>query len=167
MKKYFTKSFYKERMKSWNKIGKMKSIAIFVISIFPIFFSGYNKNTELLNDSYLIISVLIFIFTTLFLPLITKFWSLVGIEIKKPNWNENPISFNFSKGLNFFQFCGYWFTTSGILKAVFFGIFYQKLDSEGVILFVYGISILLGIKLSIKWLNKGGKKTKKTVANTV
>ena len=154
-------------MKSWNKIGKMKSIAIFVISIFPLFFSGYNKNTELLNESYLIISVFIFIFATLFLPLITKFWSLVGIEIKKPNWNENPISFNFSKGLNFFQFCGYWFTTSGILKVIFSGIFYQKLDSEGVILFVYGISILLGIKLSIKWLNKGGKKTKKTVANTV
>ena len=154
-------------MKSWNKIGKMKSIAIFVISIFPLFFSGYNKNKELLDNSYLVISIMIFVFATLFLPLITKFWNLLGIEIKKPNWNENPISFNFSKGLNFFQFCGYWFTTSGFLKVLFVGIFYQKLDSEGVILFVYGISILFGIKLSIKWLNKGGKKTKKTVANTV
>ena len=167
IKKYLTKSFYNKRMKKWNKTGKIKSILIFVFSVFPLFFFDYNKNKEFLNDYYLMISVFIFLFITLFLPLVTKFWSLVGIEIKKPNWNESPISFGLSKGLNFFQFCGYWFITSGIIKLLFTGIFSQEIDSESIILFSYGIGALTGIKLSVKWLNLEGNKTKKTVANTV
>jgi len=154
-------------MNNWNTTARIKSILILVISLIPLFFISFNKNTEFVNNSYLGISAFVFIFTILFLPLITKFWSLFGIEFKKPNWNENPLSLNFSKSMNFFQFGGYWFITSGITKILFVGIFYQKFHGESFMIFVYGISLIIGIKLSLKWLNKGGKKKKKTVANTV
>lgn len=152
--KYLSISFYKKKINEWNKIGKLKSITVLIISIFPLLLFKYNENKEVLRESYLAFSILIFVFCSLFLPLMSKFWSLLGFEIKKPNWNENPISFNLSQGLNFFQFAGYWFITSGIFKFLFAGIFFQIIDPESVMLFVYGISILYGIKLSLKWLYK-------------
>jgi hypothetical protein len=167
IKKYFSKTFYKNKMESWNKIGKIKSFLILIFSLIPLFIMNVNENSELIDNYYLGISAGIFIFIILFLTLITKFWSLIGIEFKKPNWNENPLSLNFSKSLNFFQFWGICFFASGIIKFLFVGIFYQKLDSESVILFIYGISVLIGIKLSIEWLKLEGNKTQKTVANTV
>ena len=152
--KYFSIIFYRNMVDQWNKMGRIKSSIILISSLFPLFLFNLDNGAELINSSVLGISVIFFISIILFLTLVTKFWSLFGIEFKKPNWNESPISLNFSKSLNFFQFIGYWFITSGITKIIFIGVFYQILERESVLLFFYGISLLVGIKLSLKWLNK-------------
>ncbi len=134
------------------------------MNIIPLILFKVREDLDFLNNYEILgISVMIFIFVIFFLSFITKLWSWFGIEFEKPNWNENPLTLNSSKSLNFFQFMGFWFITSGISKILLIGIFYQKFDKESILLFVYGISVIIGIKMSLKLLNK----KKKTVANTV
>ena len=141
-------------MKNWNKIGKIKGLVIFILCVVSLSLLNFNGETESKNDFYIVIFILTFLFFVLFLPLITKFWSLFGFKFEKPNWNENPITFKFSKSLNFFQFIAFWFISSGFVNILVIGIFNQTFDGESANLFIGGISLLIGIKLSLKWLNK-------------
>jgi hypothetical protein len=152
-------------MKNWNKIGKIKSLVILVLCVLSLTLVDFSGKTEFKNDFIIGIVIMTFLFIVSFLPLITKFWSSFGFKFEKPNWNENPITFKFSKSLNFFQFMAFWFISSGFINTLFVGIFNQQFDGENANLFFAGISLLIGIKLSLKWLNKSGKE--KTVANTV
>ena len=135
-----------------------------VLSLTLVDFSG---KTEFKNDFFIGIAILTFLFIVIFLPLITKFWSLFGFKFEKPNWNENPVTFKFSKSLNFFQFMAFWFISSGLVNVLVVGVFNQRFDGESANLFVAGISLLIGIKLSLKWLNKSGNGKEKTVANNI
>ena len=152
-------------MKNWNKIGKIKSLVILILCILSLTLVDFSGKTEFKNDFYIGIIILIFLFFVSFLPLITKFLSLLGFKFEKPNWNENPITFKFSKSLNFFHFMAFWFISSGFINTLFVGIFNQQFDGESANLFFAGISLLIGIKLSLKWLNKSGNGKEKTVAN--
>ena len=154
-------------MKNWNKIGKIKSLVIFILCVLSLSLLNFNRETESKNDFHIVTIILTFLFFALFLPLISKFWSLFGFKFEKPNWNENPITFKFSKSLNFFQFIAYWCISSGIANVLIVGILNQRFDGENANLFVAGISLLIGIKLSLKWLNKYGNEKEKTVANNV
>ncbi|WP_242133002.1 hypothetical protein [Aestuariivivens marinum] len=154
-------------MKNWNKIGKIKSLVILILCVLSLILVDFNGKAESKNDFYIGIIILTFLFIVLFLPLITKFWSLLGFKFEKPNWNENPITFKFSKSLNFFQFMAFWFISSGFINVLLIGIFSQKFDGESAHLFFAGISLLIGIKLSLKWLNKSRNGKEKTVANNV
>ena len=151
-------------MKNWNKIGIIKGLVILILCVISLSLQNFNGETELQNDIYIGIIILTFLFSVLFLPLITKFWSLFGFKFEKPNWNENPITFKFSKSLNFFQFIAFWFISSGFVNVLIIGILNQRFDGESANLFVAGISLLMGIKLSLKWLNKNGNEKEKTVA---
>ena len=113
-------------MRSWNKIGKIKSIIVLIMSIIPLCISNLSKSTELQNEFYLETSVIIIIFIHLFLPLVIKFWSLFGFTFQKPKWNEIPFSLNFSKSLNSFQFMGYWLISFGFIKILFVGLFFKN-----------------------------------------
>ena len=152
IKKCFTISHIK--IKNWNKIGKTKSSIILVFSLFSLTILNFNENRELKNEYYFGISILAIIFIILFFPIVTKFWNLLGIEIKKPNWNENPLTLNFSKSLTFHQFIAYFFIAKGIISVLYIGIFHQQFDGENAFIFIIGISIIIGIKLSVKWLKK-------------
>jgi hypothetical protein len=154
-------------MKNWNKTGKIKSILILVFSLLSLTIINSNENRELRNEFYVGISFLVLLFVIIFIPLVTKFWSLFGFDFKKPNWNENPLSLNFSKSLISHQFIAYLFITKGIITLLYVGIFYQQFDGESALLFIVGISSIIGIKLSVKWLKKSENKKEKTVANTV
>ncbi len=154
-------------MKNWNKIGKIKSLVIFILCVLSISLLNFNGESESKNDFHIVTIILTFLFFVIFLPLITKFWSLFGFKFEKPNWNENPITFKFSKSLNFFQFMAFWFISSGFINVLVVGVFNQTFDGESANLFVGGISLLIGIKLSLKWLNKSDTEKEKTVANTV
>ncbi|WP_339884406.1 hypothetical protein [Polaribacter vadi] len=142
------------KIESWNKIGKIKSYLILFFCLVELLLLNFKKNSELMNEHYLGISFVVFIFVILFLTVASKLLSLFGIKFLKPNWNENPISLNLSKSFNFFQFVGYWFTISGIINTLFVGIFYQEIEKESIMKFSYGIALLIGITLSLKWLNK-------------
>jgi hypothetical protein len=164
--KYFSLSYYKGEIKSWNKVGKIKSFLILLNSILTLITFKFSEDLDTFDNSELIITSFIgFIFGILFLIFITKLWSWFGFEFKKPNWNDNPISFNFSKSLNFFHFIGYCFVISEIIRIIYVGIFYQKFEKENIFIIFAGIGLIIGIKLSLKLLNKNGNK--KTVANTV
>ncbi len=154
-------------IKNWNKTGKIKSILIIVFSLLSLIIINFNENRELRNEFYMGISFLLFLFIIIFFPLVTKFWSLFGFDFKKPNWNENPLSLNFSKSLIFHQFIAYLFLTKGIITIIYVGIFHQQFDGFSALLIIAGISSIIGIKLSLKWLKKGRNKKTKTVANTV
>ena len=154
-------------MKNWNKIGKIKSLVILILCVLSLTLVDFSGKTEFKNDFFIGIVILTSLFIVIFLPLITKFWSLFGFKFEKPNWNENPVTFKFSKSLNFFQFIAFWFISSGLVNVLVVGVFNQSFDGESANLFVAGISLLIGIKLSLKWLNKSGNGKEKTVANTV
>jgi len=154
-------------MKNWNKTGIIKSILILILCILSLILLDFDEKMELYSGFYVVTIILTFLFIVLFFLLISKFWNLLGFKFEKPNWNENPISLKFSKSFNFFEFIAYWFITSGIINVVFVGIFNQQFDGESAHLFFAGISLLIGMKLSLKWLNKSGNKKEKTVANNV
>ncbi|ALJ03649.1 hypothetical protein APS56_00130 [Pseudalgibacter alginicilyticus] len=80
-------------MKNWNKIGKIKSLVIFILCVISISLLNLNGNAESKNDFYIEIIIVPFLFMVLGLPLITKFWNLMRFKFEKPNWNENPITF--------------------------------------------------------------------------
>tara|TARA_R110002074_G_scaffold310833_16_gene481688 strand:- start:1221 stop:1733 length:513 start_codon:yes stop_codon:yes gene_type:complete len=154
----------KIEMKHWNKTGKIKSIIILIfILLSSISIINFNENIELRNDFYIGISTFSSIIIILFIPLLTKFWSLFGIKFKEPNWNENPLSLNFSRNLILFQFIGYCFIFTGIIKVLFIVLFYQTFHGESVFIFSSGVSIIIGIKLSVKWMSKSYNKKKKSL----
>ena len=155
------------KMKNWNTIGKIKSLVILMLCIISLTLADFNNKMDSQNDFHIGIIILTFLFIVLFLPLITKFWSLLGFKFEKPNWNENPITFKFSKSLNFFQFMAFWFISSGFINALLVGIFNQQFDRESTNLFFSGIGLLVGIKVSLKWLSKSGNGKEKTLINNV
>ncbi len=136
-----------------------------ILCVLSLSLLSFNGETESKNDFHIVTIILTFLFFALFLPLISKFWSLFGFKFEKPNWNENPITFKFSKSFNFFQFIAFWWISSGLVNVIVVGVFNQTFDGESTNLFVGGISILIGIKLSLKWLNKSENGKEKTVAN--
>ncbi|WP_298782616.1 hypothetical protein [uncultured Polaribacter sp.] len=153
MNNYLSKSFYKEIFESWNNIGKIKSLIILIISIAPLILLKIGENMEILKFSEtLILSIMTFLFGIIFLIIITKLWNLFGIKFEKPKWNENIITLDFSKSLNFLYFFGVLSICSGIIQFIYIGIIYQKTDFNSIISIVFGISLLSGIKLSLKLL---------------
>ena len=164
--KYFSLSYYKNEIKSWNIIVKIKSFLILLNIILTLTTVKFTEDLDAFDNSELIIkSIIGFIFGIIFLIIITKLWSRHGFEFKKPNWNDNPLFFDFSKSLNFFHFIGYCFVISEIIRILYVGIFYQKFDEESIFIISGGIGLIIGIKLSLRLLNKNGNK--KTVANNV
>ena len=155
------------KMKNWNKIGIIKSLVIVILCVLSLTLLNFNGETESKNDFHIVTIILTFLFFALFLPLISKFWSLLGFEFEKPHWNENPITFKFSKSFNLFQFIAFWWISSGLVNVLVVGVFNQTFDGERANLFVGGISILIGIKISLIWLNKSENGKEKTVANNV
>ncbi|MCM4164803.1 MULTISPECIES: hypothetical protein [unclassified Arenibacter] len=153
-------------MKNWNNIGKIKSLVIFILCILSIIIKDFEKKSETNYDFYIGIIIVIFLFNILFFPLITKFWSLFGNAFDKPNWNENPITFKSSKSFNFFQFIAFWFMSAGLINVLLFGIINQQFDGENALLFFGGLSLFIGMKISVKWLNKGAKEKSKTLPLT-
>ena len=96
-------------MKDWNRIGKIKAIllALFCLPnlILPI---GANPQQGLF------VSILMpLIFGSVAIPLISKFnSSILGREIIKPKWNDNPLTLK--RPLTFFHFGAFFFLSIGL-----------------------------------------------------
>ena len=139
-------------MKNWNRTGKVKALIILMISLISLTVFDYDENIELRNDFYLGTRIITFLLALLFFPLVTKFWSLLGVKFKKPNWNKNPISLNFPNSLNLHYFIAFLIISSGFLKTIFIAIKFQELYGEGILFLVTGIGIIIGLRLSVAWL---------------
>lgn len=154
-------------MKNWNITGKIKSLVILILCILSVIIRDFDKKIELDTDFYTGLVIFNFLFIIISVPLITKIWSLFGNKFDKPSWNENPITFKPSKSFIFFQFMAFWFISAGSINLLLSGIILQQFDGENAHLLFGGLSLLIGIKLSLKWQNKGRSEKEKTVANTI
>ena len=132
-------------MNKWNKIGKFKSITILILSLINLIISE-----PIFNEFHLVILIIFFLFTSIFIILVTKIWNLFGLKFEKPNWNESSLSLNFSKIFNFFHFFAYLFIFSGLTNILFFAVFYLNFNFGDLDKIMYGLGIIIGIKISLK-----------------
>jgi len=133
-------------MKNWNKTGKIKAIVLGILALpnllMPIGATG--------PKGFMMILVPL-IFGAIAIPLIMKFNNAAsGQEIVKPTWNDNP--FVLKRPLSLFHFGSFFFLAVGISMLLGAGIRYQTLNSFGLIAVSFGLGILIGIWLTLKWV---------------
>ncbi len=132
-------------MNKWNKTGKIKAIILLVLALpnllMPIGATG---------ETGLIMMLMPLIFGSIAIPLIAKFNEAVfGREIVKPTWNDNPLTLK--RPLSFFHFSSFFFLIVGLSILLGTGIKFQTISSFGLTCFAFGIGILIGIGLTLKW----------------
>lgn len=136
-------------MKDWNKTGKIKAILLVVLSL-PNVIAPIGVNPQ---QGLLVAVLMPLIFGSIAIPLISKFNSaLLDREIVKPHWNDNPLKLK--KPLSFFHFGAFFFLAVGLGMIVGTAIKFQNLSQFGLTSLFFGIGILIGIALSLKWVNK-------------
>jgi hypothetical protein len=136
-------------MKDWNRTGKIKAILLVVFSL-PNLIAPIGVNPQ----QGLLVSILMpLIFGSIAIPLISKFNSaLLGREIVKPHWNDNPLTLK--RPLSFFQFGAFFFLAVGLSMVIGTAIKFQILNQFGLTSVFFGIGIMIGITLTLKWINK-------------
>ncbi len=132
-------------MRNWNITGQIKALILFILS-------GLNLLNPVPPD-WQGFNVLI-IFVPLVLPLVVipimiKLLSNFGAEIKQPSWNDNPLKFK--RPLNFFHFASFFMICSGLALILGTVVRYQGFMSVGLVALSYGIGILGGIHLTVKF----------------
>jgi hypothetical protein len=136
-------------MKDWNKTGKIKAILLVVLSL-PNLLAPIGANPE---QGLLAAILMPLIFGSIAIPLISKFNStLLGREIAKPHWNDNPLKLK--RPLSFFHFGAFFFLAVGLSMVAGTAIKFQTLSQFGLTSIFFGIGILIGIALTLKWINK-------------
>ena len=131
-------------MNNWNKTGKIKAIILGLLALpnllMPIGETGQQG---------LVMILMPLIFGSIAIPLIAKFNAGLGREILKPTWNDNPLTLK--RPLSFFYFSSFFFLTVGLSMLVGTGIKFQTLHFFGLTAISFGLGILLGIWLTLKW----------------
>ena len=131
-------------MKNWNKTGKIKAIILGLLALpnllMPIGATGQQG---------LVMILMPLIFGSIAIPLIAKFNSGLGREIIKPTWNDNPLTLK--RPLSFFHFGSFFFLTVGLSMLLGTGIKFQTLSFFGLTAISFGLGILIGIWLTLKW----------------
>ena len=133
---------------NWNRAGKIKAIVLGILFlpniIWPI-------NTS--NDFNISSMLSLLIFSVIAIPVIVKINSIIlGLKIERPNWNHNPL--HLLKPLIFFHFMAIFFISTGISIIIGSLWKYQAFNQFGMTGIVFGIGILLGIELTLKFTRK-------------
>jgi hypothetical protein len=132
-------------MKNWNKTGKIKAIVLGVLAI-PNMFVPLRETGE--QEVSMILMPLIF--GSFAIPLIAKFNRVVlSFELVKPTWNDNPL--NLKRPLSFFHFGSFFFMIIGLSMLVGTGIKFHTLSFLALFTISFGLGILIGIWLTLKW----------------
>ena len=136
-------------MKAWNRIGKIKAILLVVFSL-PDLIAPIGANPQ----QGLLVSILMpLIFGSIAIPLISKLNSaFLGREIAKPHWNDNPLILK--SPLSFFHFGAFFFLAVGLSVVIGTAIEFEILSQFGLTSVFCGIGIMVGIALTLKWINK-------------
>jgi len=132
-------------MKHLNKTGKIKTIVLGLLALpnllLPIAQEGPEGFAMILMP---------LIFGSFAIPLIAKFNEAVfGQELAKPSWNDNPLTLK--RPLSFFYFGSFFFLTVGFSMLLGTGIHFQTLSYLGLTAISFGVGILTGIWLTLKW----------------
>jgi hypothetical protein len=132
-------------MKNWNRTGKIKAIILGILALpnllMPIGATGQQELAMILTP---------LIFGSIAIPLIAKFNAGLGREIVKPTWNDNPLTMK--RPLSLFHFGSFFFLTVGLSMLVGTGIKFQTLSFFGLTAISFGLGILIGIWLTLKWI---------------
>lgn len=131
-------------MKNWNRTGKIKAIILGILALpnllMPIGATGQQGLAMILMP---------LIFGSIAIPLIARLNAGLGREIIKPTWNDNPLTMK--RPLSFFHFGSFFFLTVGLSMLVGTGIKFQTLSFFGLTAISFGLGILIGIWLTLKW----------------
>ncbi len=136
-------------MKDWNRTGKIKAILLAVFSVLNLI-SPFGVEPQ----QGLFASILMpLIFGSIAIPIISKLnQAIFGREIGQPHWNDNPLTLK--KPLSFFHFGAFLFLSVGLSMVAGTAIKFQTLNLFGLTAVSFGIGILVGIILTLKWLRK-------------
>jgi len=132
-------------MQNWNKTGKTKAIILGLLALpnllLPVAQQGQEGSTMI---------VMPLIFGSLGIPLIAKFNGVMfRLELTKPTWNDNPLTMK--RPLSFFHFGSFFFLAVGLSILIGTGINSQTLSFLGLTSISFGLGILIGIWLTLKW----------------
>jgi hypothetical protein len=132
-------------MNNWNKTGKIKAIILGLIGLPNLFVPVVSQGQERLS------MVLVpLVFGSLAIPLIAKFnEKVLKRELTKPTWNDNPL--NLRRPLSFFHYAAFFFMTVGLSMIIGTAIGHQDLSYLGLTSVSFGLGILMGIWLTLKW----------------
>ncbi len=132
-------------MKNWNIIGKVKAILLALLFLPNLFFP-----MPTIPEIGIGMALVPLMFASFAIPFITKLnKAFFNSTIEKPNWNDNPI--NIKRPLSFFQFAAYSFLSIGISLIIGAEIHYATFQKIALIIISFGIGILIGIHLTLKW----------------
>lgn len=133
-------------MNNWNKTGKIKAIILGLLAI-----PNLIMPMGAIGEQQLSMILMPLIFGSIVVPLIAKFNSVVlGAQIIKPSWNDNPLTLK--RHLSFFHFGAFFFLTVGLSMVLGTLIKFQTLNFFGLFTISFGLGILIGISLSLKWM---------------
>lgn len=135
-------------MKNWNKTGHIKTIILGIL-----FFLNLIVTSPVVPKLGVAQYLLPLIFGALVLPLIIRVNIGIGIgKIEAPSWNDNPLKF--SRPLVFYQFGAWFMITNGSSMVLGSVIIHQTFHTFGFAAIMFGIGILIGIQLAMKWFGK-------------
>jgi len=135
-------------MSHWNKTGKIKAIILGILFIPNLIFAS-----PLAPNFGISLFIAPLFFGAIAIPLIVKVNSSVGLgEIEKPNWNDNPLKL--SRPLVFLQFGAWFFLSTGISTIIGSAIQFKHFQTFGMATIMFGVGILIGIRLTLKWFDK-------------
>ena len=137
-------------MKKWNKTGKIKAIILGLLFL-PNLLAPIGAQSKGLP---IVMAVLMpLIFGSIAIPFIAKINAAIfGQVIAKPNWNDNPLTL--TRPLTFFHFGAYFCLTAGLSMLIGTGIKFQTFSNFGLTSVSFGLGILIGIWLTLKWTKK-------------
>jgi len=135
-------------MKNWNRTGKIKAIILALVAI-----PNLIAPVEVHEGPGMI--YMPFLFGCFAIPLIIKFnGTFLKREIIKPTWNDNPLTLK--RPLAFFHFAAFFFMAVGLSMVLGTVIKFQTLSFMGLTSISFGLGILIGIEISLKWTKSKG-----------
>lgn len=136
-------------MKDWNRTGKVKAIVLAILFL-PNLIVPIGANPQI---GFFIALLIPLAFGSLVTPFLGRINNIMlGREISKPHWNDNPLSFK--KPLAFNQFAGYFFITVGLSLTIGSGIKFHFFNQFGLAAISFGCGTLIGNHLALKWKAK-------------
>lgn len=140
-------------MKNWNRTGKIKAIILGLCSL-PNLILPIPGNNEI-GYAWIILTPLLF--GCIGIPLIIRMNKPFSQKnIHKPSWNDSLLK-NFNS-ITFLHFGGYFMLVVGLSIIIGSAFKFHILHHFGLSSISFGVGILIGIRLALKWINPNMKK---------
>lgn len=134
-------------MNNWNRIGKIKALFIVVFDLMSLI----TPIVVNLNQGIVVSVAMPLFFGSIIIPSIIKFnHTLFDFELAEPNWNDSSLIRK--KPLVRLQFNAFLFLAVGLGISIGTAVRFQFLSQIGLFAIFFGIGILIGVNLTLKWV---------------